>query len=79
MYPSTRKGASLRPAWIGSRPVFLPGINRETYYDDSDYVDEFYDIVVPHDFLHPEICEGWIKRLNQQYDKDFQLEYSQQS
>jgi len=55
-----------------------PGINRETYPDDPDYVDEFYDIVVPHDFLHAEICEGWIARLNQQYDKDFELQYSQQ-
>jgi|APHM01.1.fsa_nt_gi hypothetical protein len=54
-----------------------PGIHRDNYHpDEPDLVTESYVIIVPNYRLHPEICDRWIKRLNTEYDRDFELMYS---
>jgi len=62
-------------SWFDTGDMLNVGINRETHYEDPEYIDEIYEVVVPYERLSPEICEGWIDRLNKQYDKDFELRY----
>jgi hypothetical protein len=55
--------------------VKKPGIYRNgTYYDEEDSVDEGYTIIVPYSFLTPELCREYIKKLNQKFDRKFELE-----
>jgi hypothetical protein len=55
--------------------VQAPGIYLDgTHYDDADKVDESYTIIVPYPFLSPELCQEWIKKLNEQYDRQFELD-----
>ena len=56
--------------------LLSPGIHRECYPDDPELADEIYKVIVPGQSLHPEICEGWIDRINSEYDRDFELSYS---
>jgi hypothetical protein len=53
-----------------------PGIHRDHHPNDPDLVDEMYVIVVPNYQLHPEICDRWIDRLNNEYERSFELAYS---
>lgn len=54
--------------------VEAPGIYRdETNYDDSDAVDESYTIIVPYDFMTPDMCRQWIQKLNEKFDRQFEL------
>lgn len=53
--------------------LLSPGIHREI---DSDGY-EHYEVIVPHDRLHPKICEGWIERINSEYERDYELLYSE--
>jgi hypothetical protein len=56
--------------------VLSPGIHRSHNPSDSDLVDESYEVIVPNYLLAPEICERWIKRLNERYGRSFELSYS---
>jgi hypothetical protein len=52
-----------------------PGIYSDgTNYEDEDKVDESYTIIVPYDFLSPKLCRHWIDKLNQDYDRCFDLD-----
>ena len=51
-----------------------PGIYRDgTYYDEEDSVDEGYTIIVPYGFLTPELCEEYIEKRNQKFNRNFKL------
>jgi hypothetical protein len=56
--------------------LLSPGIHQEIHLDDPELAKEVYDIIVPDDFLHQEICRGWINRLNSEYNREFELVYS---
>lgn len=58
------------PDAIRGPGVYLDG----THYDTDGSVDESYTIVVPYSFLSPKLCRQWLKKLNEQYDREFQLE-----
>lgn len=55
-----------------------PGIYLDrTPYDDEEKVDESYTIIVPYPFLSPKLCREWIQKLNEQYNRDFELEITE--
>jgi len=59
--------------------VSKPGIYRDgTYYDEEDSVDEGYAIIVPYGFLTPELCEEYIEKLNQKFDRNFKLDIKEE-
>lgn len=47
-----------------------------TYYDDESKVDESYNIIVPREYVTAEQCHKWIQKLNQKYDRNFELTIS---
>lgn len=52
-----------------------PGIYLDdTHYDNDEYVDESYTIILPRDFMTREMCEEWIKALNTKYNRNFKLD-----
>ena len=62
------------PEKFEAENIDTPGIYRDgTYYDEEDSVDEGYTIIVPYNFLSPELCQEWIQKLNKKYDRNFKL------
>lgn len=56
-----------------------PGIYLDgTYYNSEDGVDESYTIIVPYPFLSPKLCREWIRKLNEQYDRNFELKITEE-
>jgi len=56
-----------------------PGIYRdETCYDEEESVDEGYTVIVPYSFLTPELCEKYIEKLNQKFDRNFKLDIKEE-
>lgn len=49
-----------------------PGIYQDdTHYEDSDKVDESYTIIVPEEFMTREMCEEYLYKLNEEYNREF--------
>lgn len=58
--------------------VKAPGIYKDrTNYDDEDKVDESYSIIIPYSFLSPKLCRKWIEKLNEEFDRKFELSIPQ--
>lgn len=56
-----------------------PGIYLDdTHYDDEEKVAESYTIIAPFDFLSPKLCRDWIQKLNDKYDRRFQLSIAEE-
>lgn len=54
--------------------VKAPGVYSDgTNYDEEDKVDESYSIIVPYPFLSPKLCQKWIEKLNEKFDREFEL------
>ncbi|MDY6774255.1 MAG: hypothetical protein SVS85_03560, partial [Candidatus Nanohaloarchaea archaeon] len=54
--------------------VRAPRIYRDdTHYDKEGYVDESYTIILPYAFMAEELCRHWIEKLNEEFDRDFEL------
>jgi len=52
-----------------------PGVYRDsTHYRNPQKVDEAYTVIVPNDFMTQKMCEGYIKKLNDKFDRNFELE-----
>lgn len=62
------------PTNLQAPGVYLDG----THYEDDEKVDESYTIYVPFPFLSPELCRRWIQKLNEQYDRQFELRISEE-
>ena len=58
--------------------VKAPGVYLDgTHYDVDGSVDESYTIIVPYEFLSPALCREWIAKLNEEYDRKFELEIAE--
>jgi len=69
----------VKPEKFDYEKVKAPGVYRDdTHYDEEDYVDESYTIIVPYSFLTPELCEEYINKLNKKFDRDFMLKIKEE-
>lgn len=65
------------PGQFDVEEIRAPGIYRDgIYYEDEESVDESYTIVVPYPFLSPTLCQQWIEELNEEYDRVFELKFT---
>lgn len=49
-----------------------PGIYQDsTHYNDDDKVDESYTIILPEEFMVRGMCELYLEKLNDEYNRDF--------
>ena len=56
-----------------------PGVHRtETNYDDDEVIDEIYHIYVPRAYMTLDICQKWIDRLNEEYNRNFHLKLTEE-
>jgi len=52
-----------------------PGIYRDDHnISGEEKVDESYTIIVPTDFMTQDLCEKYIERLNEEFNRNFELE-----
>jgi hypothetical protein len=52
-----------------------PGVYRDSKNNnDEEKVDESYTIIVGRSFLSPELCQKWIQKLNEKFDRNFSLD-----
>lgn len=64
----------IRPENFDSDKVKEPGIYRDSIHEDNeDKVEEAYTVILPKDFLTPELCKKYLEKLNEKFDRNFKL------
>jgi hypothetical protein len=64
----------IRPEKFDSDKVQEPGIYRDRAHEgDDDKVEEAYTVIVPKEFLTPELCEKYMEKLNESFYRNFEL------
>ena len=65
----------VKPENFDSDKVKEPGIYRDGVHEgDEDKVEEAYTVIVPNDFLTPELCKKYLEKLNEKFDRNFKLD-----
>ena len=62
----------IRPEKFNAEKVRKPGVYRDAV-NEEDKIDELYTVIVPRSFLTPELCERYLEKLNEKFDRNFKL------